>query len=148
MKSKPLAIAIAMLVALGGAPAVAHAQTLKASASINKAGAKGALGVVFTESGLSSGQAVSYAITVAYVSATYSCNGVAQAPVGGPEEVDVSLTASSKGTVRNTVAVMRPSSPCAIGDTSKLTNVSYTNVTVTDVTDGASVALGDYSASF
>jgi hypothetical protein len=43
---------------------------------------------------------------------------------------------------------MRPSSPCATGDTSKLMNVSYTNVTVTDVTDGASVALGDYSASF
>jgi hypothetical protein len=146
MKSKRLAIVIAMLVALGGAPAVA--QTLKASASINKAGAKGDLGVLFTESGLSPGQAVSYAIAVAYVSATYSCNGVAQAPVGGPEEVDFSLTASSKGTVRNTVSVMRPSSPCAIGDTSKLTNVSYTNVTVTDVTDGASVALGDYSASF
>jgi hypothetical protein len=146
MSGKRFAIAIAMLT-LVGAPMVAQAQTLKASASINKAKAKGDLGVLFTESGLLPRQAVSYAIT-ANASATYSCNGVAQAPVGGPEEVDVNMTASSKGTIRNCETVMLPDSPCAIGDTSTITKVSYTNVTVTDVTEGTSVAIGNFSASF
>jgi hypothetical protein len=43
---------------------------------------------------------------------------------------------------------MLPDSPCAIGDISTITKVSYTNVTVTDVTEGTSVAIGNFSASF
>jgi hypothetical protein len=146
MKGKCLAIAIATL-ALGFAPQMAQAQTLKASASINKAGAKGDLGVLISESGLAARQAVSYSITT-YAGAIYTCNGVAQPQVGGLEEVDFGMTASSKGAIRNTVVVMLPESPCGIGQTSKITKTSYTNVTVTDITDGTSVALGNYSASF
>lgn len=146
MKVKCLAIAIATL-ALGFGPHMAQAQTLKASASINKAGAKGDLGVVVSESGLAARQAVSYSITT-YAGAIYTCNGVAQPQVGGPEAVDFGMTASSKGATRNTVVVMLPDSPCAIGQTSKITKASYSNVTVTDITDGISVVLGNYSASF
>jgi hypothetical protein len=146
MKGKCLAIAMATLV-LGLAPQMARAQTLKASASINKARAKGDLGVVVSESGLAAKQAVSYSLT-AYAGAVYTCNGVAQPQVGGPEEVDFGMTASSKGVTRDTVVVMVPESPCDIGQTSKMTQASYSNVTVTDITDGVSIALGDYAASF
>jgi len=146
MKGKCLAIAMATLV-LGLAPQMARAQTLKASASINKARAKCDLGVVVSESGLAAKQAVSYSLT-AYAGAVYTCNGVAQPQVGGPEEVDFGMTASSKGVTRDTVVVMVPESPCDIGQTSKMTQASYSNVTVTDITDGVSIALGDYAASF
>jgi hypothetical protein len=146
MKVKCLAIAVATLV-LGFAPRMAQAQTLKANASINKAGAKGDLGILISESRLAARQAVSFSITT-YAGAIYTCDGVAQPQVGGLEEVDFGLTASSKGAIRNTVVVMLPESPCGIGQTSKISKASYTNLTVTDVTDGISVAPGNYSASF
>jgi len=146
MKGKCLAIAIATL-ALNFAPQMAQAQTLKANASINKARAKGDLGVVVSESGLAARQAVNYSLT-AYAGAIYTCDGVAQPQVGGPEVVDFGMTASSKGVTRDTVVVMVPESPCGTGQTSKMTQASYSDVIVTDITDGVSVTLGNYAASF
>src|SRR5579863_405971 len=131
MKGKRLLVAVAMLALVAG-PVVAWAQALSATAKINKSGAKGDLSVLFTEFGLAPSQSVFFTVTC-NASANYSCDGVAQAPVGGAAEVDLNLTASSRGSIRQISIIMVPSSPCAVGQTSTLTQASYTNVTVTDV---------------
>ena len=135
----------------GGSTSGAHFQS--ASASVEN---DGALAVRFDEAGLGN-QNVNYELTADAV-AVYGCvNGGSKHPRAANKEtiagqVSTTVTIRAKnGRVISTI-LAGPLSPgdfsCPSGQTLVLANVSYSNIVLTDTTNGVSVELGSESRTF
>jgi len=119
----------------------------------------GGLFVTFKEVGLGSNAGTLYRVT-ADASATYGCvNGGSNHPkatnkqtVAGPVAASATFSSDQNGQVSGSIAVA-PLSPgtlsCPQGQTQELVSVSYTNVVVTDLTNGISSSIpGTFSLTF
>jgi hypothetical protein len=148
-----------MLLALAVLPAAAHAAKFtKASASTTDGNIRvteppptiyhGGLLVSFTEVGVPAVSPTTYLVT-ADATANYVCvnngdnqpNADNKAGVGGPVSATATFTSSSNGQVIGGIGVP-PLGPgafsCPNGQTPSLSDVSYTNVVITDQTHGVS----------
>jgi hypothetical protein len=125
---------------------------ISASGTLN---ADGSLTVKFKEAGLGTNQNITYELT-ADATATYVCvnNGGAnpsaknKTTVAGPVSATGTFNSGKNGNVTASLTVSPPPSDitCPSGQTLKLASVSYTGVTLTDLTNGPSVSLGDFSS--
>jgi len=119
----------------------------------------GGLFVTFKEVGLSSNAGTTYLVT-ADATATYGCiNGGSNHPraankqtISGPVSGSATFTSSGNGTISGAIAVA-PLGPggfsCPPGQIVELVEVSYTNVVITDTTNGVSYSLpGTFSRTF
>ena len=116
-----------------------------------RVGFHGGLLVTFVEVGLGSNLGIDYLVT-ADASATYACinNGGNQpsaenkGSVAGPVSATGTFTADKNGRVSASLAVA-PLGPgdlsCPPGQTLFLTEVSYTNVVLTDTTNGVTLSI-------
>jgi hypothetical protein len=117
--------------------------------------ANGSLTVAFKEAGLGTNQLINYTLT-ANATATYVCvnNGGAnpsaqnKTTVSGPVSASGTFSSGKNGNVTASLTVNPPPSDisCPPGQTLRLASVTYTNVTLTDTTNGVSIALGDFSS--
>jgi hypothetical protein len=148
-----LAAMLAMLSLVAAAPALAVSpHFISASGTLN---ANGSLTVKYKEAGLGTNQLINYTLT-ADATATYVCvnrggaNPSAQnkTTVSGPVSASGSFSSGKNGNVTASLTVSPPPSDisCPPGQTLELASVSYTNVTLTDTTNGISIPLGDFSS--
>ncbi len=117
--------------------------------------ADGSLTVNFKEAGLGTNQNIDYTLS-ADATATYVCvnNGGAnpsaqnKSTVAGPVSASGTFSSGKNGNVVASLTVNPPPSDitCPRGQTLKLASVSYSNVTLTDTTNGDSISLGDFSS--
>jgi len=117
---------------------------ISASATLNN---DGSLTANFKEAGLGTNQLITYVLT-ADATATYVCvnnggsNPSAQnkTTVAGPVSATGTFSSGKNGNVTASLTVNPPPSDisCPKGQTLKLAQVSYTNVVVTDTTNGIS----------
>jgi len=136
------------------AAATSGAHFFSTSVSINDSGA---LVVSWDEAGV--GQAtVNYTLTAAGT-ATYACiNGGGNHPqaankatVNGPVSAAGSFPATKNGRVTGSLSAGPPSAggfSCPSGQTFVLASVSYTNIVLTDTTNGVTANLGSISRTF
>ena len=159
MRRFPLFLA---LLAVAVAPITAHAAKItKASATVTDGNIRtteppptlyhGGLLVEFNEIGVPGKTDVTYLVT-ADATATYACvnNGdnhpkaVNKQGVGGPVSATATFTSGSNGNVTGGIGVP-PIGPgsfgCPPGQSAILSDVSYTNVVITDTTNGASFSI-------
>ena len=125
---------------------------VRASGSLNN---DGSLTVNFKEAGLGTNQLIDYALT-ADATATYVCvnrggaNPSAQnkTTVSGPVIATGTFSSGKNGQVTASLTVSPPPSDisCPPGQSLELASVIYTNVTLTDTTNGVSIAVGDFSS--
>jgi hypothetical protein len=125
---------------------------VSASGTLN---GNGSLTVNFKEAGLGTNQNIDYTLT-ANATATYVCvnrggaNPSAQnkTTVSGPVSASGTFNSGKNGNVTASLTVSPPPSDisCPSGQTLQLASVSYTDVTLTDTTNGISVTLGDFSS--
>jgi len=138
---------------VAAAPALAVSpHFISASGAIN---ANGSLTVNFKEAGLGTNTLTSYTLS-ADATATYVCvnNGGAnpsaqnKTTVAGPVSASGTFPSGKNGNVTASLTVSPPPSDisCPPGQTLRLASVSYTNVTLTDTTNGISISLGDFSS--
>jgi hypothetical protein len=156
----PLASALAVAMSLAVASTISASATSGAhffkdtSASVND---NGALVVTIDEAGVGQSQ-VNYTLT-ASASATWACiNGGGNHPKAANKETvtgQVSATASFSpinGRVMGTIGPTGPLSPggftCPSGQTLVLAAVSYSNIVLTDTTNGVTDNLGSVSRTF
>lgn len=127
------------------------AHFFKATASINDAGA---LVVTFDEAGVGQ-QQVNYVLS-ANASATYACiNGGGNHPkaanketFNGPISSPTTGFQPENGRVKGSISVGplgHGSFSCPSGQTLVLASVSYSNITLTDVTNGVTATIGSVS---
>jgi hypothetical protein len=136
-----------------GVAAFASAHFMSTSASVNS---NGALVVNWDEAGLGNGN-IDYTVT-ADATATYACiNGGGNHPKAANKETfnaDVSgggSFQSKNGRVRASLTAGPLSAgtfSCPGGQRLVLASVSYSNIVLTDTTNGVSVNLGDQSRTF
>lgn len=154
-----LLMSIAVLATLTITAGSASAAKFKsASATINS---NGTLVITFKEIGLGDRQGVTYQVS-ANASATYACinNGGNRPRAANKTGVQQPLSAGTSGqATRNgtftcngclslgPVACDAGCLTCPGTMTKKLLNVSYTNITLTDTTNGVSVSIGNKSAT-
>lgn len=153
-----LAIAVVAVSALtfwaASAAATSGAHFFSTNASINDSGA---LVVSWDEAGVGQ-QTVSYTLT-ANGSATYAClNGGGNHPkaankatVNGPVDASGTFPATKNGRVTGSLSAGPPgpgSFSCPSGQTLVLASVSYTNIVLTDTTNGVTANLGSVSRTF
>jgi len=115
----------------------------------------GTLTVSFKEAGLGTNQLINYTLT-ADATATYVCvnrggaNPSAQnkTTVSGPVSASGTFSSGKNGQVTASLTVSPPPSDitCPPGQSLELASVSYTNVTLTDTTNGVTISLGDFSS--
>ena len=126
---------------------------VRASGSLN---ADGTLDVNFKEAGLGTNQLIDY-VASADGTAVYVCvNGGNKNPsaanketVNGPVTAAGSFSSGKNGQVTATLTLSPPSAgdfSCPPGQKLQVASVSYTNVTITDTTNGVSESLGDFSS--
>ena len=121
---------------------------VSASPTLNN---NGTLTVNFKEAGLGDNQLINYRLT-ADASATYVCvnkgggNPSAQnkTTVAGPVSAEGSFNSGKNGNVTASLTLSPPPSDisCPKGQTLQLAQVTYNNVTLTDLTNNISVSLG------
>jgi hypothetical protein len=158
-KSLRLTIASAVVVSttllwVATAAATSGGHFFSTSMSINDSGA---LVVSWDEAGVGQ-QTVNYTLT-ADGSATYACiNGGGNHPkatnkatVNGPVSASGSFPATKNGRVTGSLSAGPPSAgsfSCPSGQTLVLASVSYTNIVLSDTTNGVSENLGSISKTY
>jgi type II secretory pathway pseudopilin PulG len=125
---------------------------IRASGTLN---ANGTLTASFKEAGLGANQNINYTLS-ANATATYVCvnkggaNPSAQnkTTVAGPVTASGTFNSGKNGEVTASLTVSPPPSDisCPPGQKLELASVSYSNATVTDTTNGVSIAVGDFSS--
>ncbi len=147
-------LAIAVMVALAGAALAVAAKFHSATSSVNN---DGALVVKFDERGLGGGN-IDYTLT-ADSTATYACiNGGGNHPkatnketVNGPVMGQGTFFTDKNGRVVNQLSAGPISAgdfSCPSGQRLVLASVSYTNIVLTDTTNGTSTTADDVSRTF
>jgi len=116
----------------------------------------GSLTVSFKEAGLGTNQLITY-VASADASATYVCvnrggaNPSAQnkTTVAGPVSATGTFSSGKNGQVTGSLTVNPPPSDitCPPGQSLELALVTYSNVTITDTTNGVSESLGTFSSA-
>jgi hypothetical protein len=112
----------------------------------------GSLNVSFKEAGLGDNLLISYEAT-ADATATYGCiNGGGNHPkatnketVSGPVSASGTFSSGKNGTISQSLTLSPPGPgdfTCPGGQTLELGSVSYTNVSITDTTNGVSEVVG------
>jgi hypothetical protein len=154
---RTIVVATAALVAtlaLGATAAFADSpHFIRASGAINN---DGSLTVSWKEAGLGNNQNIDYALT-ADATATYVCiNGGGKHPqasnketVSGPVSATGTFNSGKNGQITASLTVQPPGPgdfSCPPGQMLELASVTYTNVTLTDMTNGISVFLGTFSS--
>ena len=147
-----LPIFLAGLVMAAPAALAVSPHFINASATVNS---DGSLTVNFKEAGLGTNQLISYT-AAAQGTATWVCvnkggaNPSAQnkTTVNGPVSKTGEFSSGKNGNVTASLTIQPPPSDitCPNGQTLQLASVSYTNVVLTDTTNGVSVSLGDFSS--
>jgi hypothetical protein len=153
--SRKFTVLAAMLafVLVVASPAMAQNEHfVRASGTLNN---NGSLTVSFKEAGLGTNQLINYELT-ADATATYVCvnrggaNPSAQnkTTVAGPVSATGTFNSGKNGQVTASLTVSPPPSDisCPPGQSLELASVSYTNVTLTDITNDVSISLGDFSS--
>jgi hypothetical protein len=125
---------------------------INASGTLN---GNGTLTVNFKEAGLGTNQNITYTLT-ADATATYVCvnrggaNPSAQnkTTVSGPVSATGTFSSGKNGQVTASLTVSPPPSDisCPPGQSLELASVTYTNVMLTDTTNGISITLGNFSS--
>ena len=125
---------------------------VRASGTLN---ANGSLTVNFKEAGLGTNQNIDYVLS-ADATATYVCvnrggaNPSAQnkTTVAGPVSATGTFNSGKNGQVTASLTVSPPPSDisCPPGQRLELAQVTYTSVTLTDITNDVSISLGDFSS--
>lgn len=142
---RTIVAATAALVVMLAVAAVALAQSphfIRASANLNN---NGTLTVSWKEAGLGDNQNISY-VASADATATYVCvnrggaNPSAQnkTTVAGPVSAEGTFSSGKNGQITASLTVSPPPSDisCPPGQSLQLAEVSYTNVSITDTTNG------------
>jgi hypothetical protein len=124
---------------------------VSASGTVN---ADGSLTVNFKEAGLGTNQLINYTLS-GQGTATWVCvnNGGAnpsaqnKTTVNGPVSASGTFNSGKNGNVTASLTVQPPPSDisCPKGQKLELASASYTDVTLTDTTNGITVLLGDFS---
>jgi hypothetical protein len=153
---KPLGTIIWLLSSISAVNAV-NPHFVKATAQLSSSGD---LDVSWTEAGLGSGETINYEVT-ASASATYACfnkgNKNPQATNKRTTTASISqsapFTANKSGNIVGQTTIFHLSPPsdfsCPGGQTERLADVSYTNVVVTDPTNGVSQPIaGTFQKTF
>jgi hypothetical protein len=153
MLRKVMLLAAMLAMALvAAAPALAVSpHFISASGALNT---NGSLTVKFKEAGLGTNQNIDYTLS-AQGTATYVCvnNGGAnpsaqnKTTVNGPVSASGTFASGKNGNVTAQLTVSPPPSDisCPKGQTLQLASASYTDVTLTDTTNGITISLGDFS---
>ncbi len=140
-------IAFGVIVALLASVTPVYAQSPHfISASASGPNSSGNLVVSFKEAGLGNNVLITYAAT-ADATATYACiNGGGKHPkasnketVSGPVSATGTFSSGKNGTISQSLTLSPPSAgsfSCPSGQTLVLAFVSYTNVAITDTTNG------------
>jgi len=125
---------------------------ISASGTLNS---DGSLTVKFKEAGLGTNQLINYELT-AGATATYVCvnrgganpSASNKTTVSGPVSASGTFSSGKNGNVTASLTVSPPPSDitCPPGQTLELASVTYTNVVLTDTTNGVSISLGDFSS--
>ncbi len=146
----PLVLA-ALLMAAPAAFAV-NAHFISASDTLNS---DGSMSASFKEAGLGTNVNINYTLS-ANGTATWVCvnNGGAnpsaqnKTTVNGPVSASGTFSSGKNGNVTASLTVQPPPSDisCPKGQKLELASVSYTDVTLTDTTNGVSVSLGDVAS--
>jgi hypothetical protein len=156
MRKKILITAISVMALVGSIAGTALAVSphfIRASGTLN---ANGTLTVSFKEAGLGTNQNITYVLS-ADATATYVCvnNGGAnpsaqnKSTVAGPVSSTGTFSSGKNGQVTASLTVSPPPSDisCPPGQSLQLASVSYTDVTLTDTTNGVSISVaGDFSS--
>jgi hypothetical protein len=125
---------------------------IRATGTLN---ANGSLTVDFKEAGLGTNQNINYLLT-ADATATYVCvnkggaNPSAQnkTTVAGPVSATGAFNSGKNGQVTASLTVNPPPSDisCPPGQRLELASVSYTNITLTDTTNGVTISVPDVNS--
>jgi hypothetical protein len=125
---------------------------IRATGTLN---ANGSLTVDFKEAGLGTNQNINYLLT-ADATATYVCvnrggaNPSAQnkTTVAGPVSAAGTFNSGKNGQVTASLTVNPPPSDisCPPGQSLELASVSYTNITLTDTTNGVMISVPDVNS--
>ena len=135
---------------------VAHADSphfVRATGSLNS---DGTLDVSFKEAGLGTNQLITY-VASADGTAVYVCvnrgganpSASNKTTVSGPVSATGTFKSGKNGQVTAALTLNPPSSgdfSCPPGQSAAVASVSYTNVTITDTTNGVSAPVGDFSS--
>jgi hypothetical protein len=150
-----LLASLVALVALAGTSTAAFAVSPHFISATGTLNANGSLTVNFKEAGLGTNQNINYALT-ADGTATWVCvnNGGAnpsaqnKTTVHGPVTATGTFNSGKNGNVTASLTVNPPPSDitCPKGQSLELASVSYTNVMLTDTTNGISISLPDFSS--
>jgi hypothetical protein len=151
LRTSLAALAIVALGATAASAGTGHPHFIKSATSVTLSGKN--LEVTFKEAGLPSG-AVETITTSATATTTYECvNGGGHNPKASNKTTTVThvsksgtFTANKNGNVVGTQTLSPPTASqlgfsCPPGQTVTFVSVTYSNVTVTDETSGASISL-------
>lgn len=154
MRRMVLVFAAFLVAAVLGMPS-AHAQSphfIRASGSLDN---DGSLTVSFKEAGLGTNQNINYVLS-ADATATYVCvnRGGAnpsahnKTTVAGPVTASGTFSSGRNGQVTASLTAEPPPSDiaCPPGQSLQLAEVSYTNVLLTDTTNGESIGVGNFAS--
>ena len=147
-----LAAALAMVLAYAVPAFAQNEHFIRASGSLNN---NGSLTVSFKEAGLGTNQLINYTLT-ANATATYVCvnrggaNPSAQnkTTVAGPVSASGAFNSGKNGQVTASLTVNPPPSDisCPPGQRLELASVSYTDIVLTDTTNGISISVPDVNS--
>lgn len=153
-------LSLVPLLVLGFTSSVALAQSPHfISAGASGPDSSGNLAVSFKEAGLGSNTLITYSAT-ADASATYACvNNGGKHPqaankqtFNGPVSASGTFSSGKNGSISQSLTLEPPdagSFSCPSGQSMVLWNVTYTNVAITDTSNGVSEAIpGTYSRNF
>jgi hypothetical protein len=141
-------LALAVPVALADSP-----HFIRASGSLNN---DGSLTVNFKEAGLGTNQNIDYTLT-ADATVTYVCvnrgganpSASNKTTVSGPVSASGTFNSGKNGQVTASLTVQPPSPgsfSCPPGQSLQIAQVSYSNIVVTDTTNGESITVPDVSS--
>jgi hypothetical protein len=147
-----LAAALAMVLAYAVPAFAQNEHFIRASGNLNN---NGSLTVSFKEAGLGTNQLINYTLT-ANATATYVCvnrggaNPSAQnkTTVAGPVSASGAFNSGKNGQVTASLTVNPPPSDisCPPGQSLELASVSYTDIVLTDTTNGISISVPDVNS--
>src|SRR5215208_4493427 len=138
-----LAAALAMVLAYAVPAFAQNEHFVRASGSLNN---NGSLTVSFKEAGLGTNQLIDYTLT-ADATATYVCvnrgganpSASNKTTISGPVSATGSFSSGKNGQVTASLTLNPPGSgsfSCPAGQSLEIAQVSYTNVAITDATNG------------
>lgn len=147
-----LPLVLAGFILTGPAALAQNAHFISASASLNS---DGSVTAKFKEAGLGANQNINYSLN-GQGTATWVCvnkgggNPSAQnkSTVNGPVSATGTFNSGKNGNVTASLTVQPPPSniTCPHGQSLELASASYTGVTLTDLTNGPSLTLGDFAS--